>query len=119
LDPVADKLLVVVVLVLLIQKYPGFWITLAGIIIVGREIIVTALREWMAELGKRASIKVSMLGKLKTTAQMTALIILLLFDPARHWTFHILGIWCLYLAAVLTLWSMFQYLNAARKAMRH
>ncbi len=117
LDPVADKLLVVIVLVLLIQKYPSFWITTAGTIIIGREIIVTALREWMAELGKRASIKVSMLGKVKTTVQMTALIVLMLFDPARFYLFHVLGIWCLYAAAVLTLWSMIEYLILAWRAL--
>ena len=116
LDPVADKLLVVIVLVLLVQKYPSFWITTAGTIIIGREIIVTALREWMAELGKRASIKVSMLGKIKTTVQMTALIVLLLFNPAKYHLMHVLGIWCLYIAAVLTLWSMIEYLRLAWKA---
>lgn len=116
LDPVADKLLVVIVLVLLVQQYPSFWITTAGTIIIGREIIVTALREWMAELGKRASIKVSMLGKVKTTFQMTALIVLMLFDPERFYILHVLGIWCLYFAAVLTLWSMIEYLRLAWKA---
>lgn len=80
LDPVADKLIVAVALVLLVEVYQSPWVTVAAAIIVGREIVISALREWMAELGERASVAVSMLGKVKTTFQMTAITWLLAFN---------------------------------------
>lgn len=112
LDPVADKLMVAVALVLLVEEHGNLWLTLPGMIIIGREIVVSALREWMAELGARAQVAVSQLGKWKTAAQMVALIILL-GNPPRLDLWVGLGYALLIIAAVLTLWSMIQYLRAA------
>lgn len=112
LDPVADKLIVAVALTLLVEKHSNLWLTLPAIIIIGREIVVSALREWMAELGARAQVAVSQLGKWKTAAQMGALVILLANPPVLTlWV--LLGYGLLTIAAMLTLWSMFQYLWAA------
>jgi CDP-diacylglycerol--glycerol-3-phosphate 3-phosphatidyltransferase len=112
LDPVADKLMVAVALVLLVQAHANFWLTLPAAVIIGREIVISALREWMAELGARAQVAVSNLGKWKTAAQMLALVILLANPPAfTFWV--VLGYVLLMLAAGLTLWSMVQYLRAA------
>ncbi|MEX1032186.1 MAG: CDP-diacylglycerol--glycerol-3-phosphate 3-phosphatidyltransferase [Cellvibrionaceae bacterium] len=113
LDPVADKLMVVVALVLLVESHATPWFALPAAVIVGREIVVSALREWMAELGARASVAVSNLGKIKTTFQMTAIIVLLMFPPVPGSFFTTLGYICLYGAAILTLWSMLVYLRAA------
>jgi len=112
IDPVADKLMVVVALVLLVNRYPHVWFVLPTIVIICREIVVSALREWMAELGKRASVAVSYIGKIKTAMQMLALLLLLGAYKASGWV-AIAGILCLYMAAVLTLWSMLAYLKAA------
>ncbi|MBC3948812.1 MULTISPECIES: CDP-diacylglycerol--glycerol-3-phosphate 3-phosphatidyltransferase [Pseudomonas] len=112
LDPVADKLMVAVALVLLVQAHANLWLTLPAAVIIGREIVISALREWMAELGARAQVAVSNLGKWKTAAQMLALVILLANPPAfTFWV--VLGYVLLILAAGLTLWSMLQYLRAA------
>jgi CDP-diacylglycerol--glycerol-3-phosphate 3-phosphatidyltransferase len=112
LDPVADKLMVAVALVLLVAEHSNLWLTLAAVVIIGREIVVSALREWMAELGARAHVAVSNLGKWKTAAQMLALVILLGNPPVfTFWV--VLGYVLLVVAAVLTLWSMLQYLLAA------
>lgn len=112
LDPVADKLMVAVALVLLVQAHANLWLTLPAAVIIGREIVISALREWMAELGARAQVAVSNLGKWKTAAQMVALVILLANPPAvTFWV--ILGYVLLIVAAGLTLWSMVQYLRAA------
>ena len=112
LDPVADKLIVAVALVLLVEEHHNLWLTLPAIIIIGREIVVSALREWMAELGARAQVAVSRLGKWKTSAQMLALFILLGNPPQMNlWVGF--GYCLLIVAAVLTLWSMLQYLRAA------
>jgi CDP-diacylglycerol--glycerol-3-phosphate 3-phosphatidyltransferase len=112
LDPVADKLMVAVALVLLVEEHANVWLTLPAMIIIGREIMVSALREWMAELGARAQVAVSNLGKWKTTSQMAALVLLLANPPVMSlWV--ILGYVLLLVAAALTLWSMFQYLLAA------
>ena len=112
LDPVADKLMVAVALVLLVQVHANFWLTLPAAVIIGREIVISALREWMAELGARAQVAVSNLGKWKTAAQMLALVILLANPPAfTFWV--VLGYVLLMVAAGLTLWSMLQYLRAA------
>src|SRR3989338_7314848 len=81
LDPVADKLIVAVALVLLVEAHHNLWLTLPAIIIISREIVVSALREWMAEIGARAQVAVSDLGKWKTAAQMLALVILLANPP--------------------------------------
>lgn len=119
LDPVADKLMVVVALVLLVEAHASAWFALPSAVIVGREIVVSALREWMAELGKRASVAVSNLGKIKTTFQMTAIIVLLMFPPVWGSFFTVVGYICLYVAAVLTLWSMLIYLKAAWPYLAH
>ncbi|WP_375738281.1 CDP-diacylglycerol--glycerol-3-phosphate 3-phosphatidyltransferase [Pseudomonas boanensis] len=112
LDPVADKLMVAVALVLLVEEHHTLWLTLPAAIIIGREIVVSALREWMAELGARAHVAVSNLGKWKTAAQMAALVILL-GNPPQFTMWVLGGYLLLILAAALTLWSMLQYLLAA------
>jgi len=112
LDPVADKLMVAVALVLLVEEHANLWLSLPAVIIIGREIVVSALREWMAELGARAQVAVSQLGKWKTAAQMVALVILLA-NPPQLTVWVGLGYLLLIIAAGLTLWSMLQYLLAA------
>ena len=110
LDPVADKLMVAIALLLLVTlHHNSVWFVVAAAVIVGREIIISALREWMAELGQRASIAVSYIGKIKTTLQMTAIIVLLMDIPLLM----PIGFIALAGAAVLTLWSMVLYLRAA------
>ena len=112
IDPVADKLIVVVALVLLVERYDSVWFTLPAAVIICREIVVSALREWMAELGKRASIAVSYIGKVKTAMQILALLVLL--GSLQEWKGLVaFGVVCLYVAAALTLWSMMAYLKAA------
>jgi len=113
LDPVADKLIVAVVLVLLVQSNPAWWFVVPAAVIIGREIAVSALREWMAEIGERAQVAVSVIGKIKTTVQMIALLLLLYHVPIGSLPTRELGIILLYLAAILTLWSMLIYLKAA------
>lgn len=113
LDPVADKLMVAVALALLIELHASVWFTLPAAVIICREIVISALREWMAELGSRSTVAVSNLGKYKTTLQIIAIVILLLFDPAKFFYLTWLGLATLYLAAILTLWSMLVYLRAA------
>ena len=111
LDPVADKVMVAIAMVLVVEHYHTWWVTLPAATMIAREIIISALREWMAELGKRSSVAVSWIGKVKTTAQMTALVWMLWRPNAWvEWA----GIALFLVAAVLTLWSMLQYLNAAR-----
>lgn len=112
LDPVADKLLVATSLLLLVGAKDVNYITLPAIVIVGREIVISALREWMAEVGRRASVTVNYIGKVKTTMQMLALFLLLAFHPANSW-WGVLGFILLYLAAILTIWSMVIYLTIA------
>ncbi|WP_445157903.1 CDP-diacylglycerol--glycerol-3-phosphate 3-phosphatidyltransferase [Halomonas sp. E14] len=111
LDPVADKLMVAVALALLIERYDSMWLTLPALVIIGREIVISALREWMAEMGKRGSVAVSWLGKVKTTLQMLALLLLLAFFPGTP--LAQVGVVTLHVAAILTLWSMALYLRAA------
>lgn len=111
LDPVADKVLVAIAMVLVTEHYHSWWVTLPAATMIAREIIISALREWMAELGKRSSVAVSWIGKVKTTAQMVALA-WLLWRP-NIWVEYA-GIALFFVAAVLTLWSMLQYLSAAR-----
>jgi len=117
LDPVADKLMVAAALVLLVEAnptpYPGILVGVAAVVIIGREIAISALREWMAEIGERASVAVSGMGKLKTGTQMVAILLLLFEDPIWGLPSLHLGFWLLYLAAGLTLWSMIVYLRAA------
>ena len=111
LDPVADKLMVAVALAVLIEEHAALILTLPATIIIGREIVISALREWMAEIGSRASVAVSYIGKIKTVAQMAAIIGLLAFPPGVVQADIAIGL--LYVAAGLTLWSMGLYLKAA------
>ena len=113
LDPVADKLIVVTVLVMLTGRYGDLWFSLAAAVIVGREIMISALREWMAEMQRRGVVAVAWLGKAKTTAQMIAILVLLYTpETATGWQ-PTLGFVLLLLAAVLTLASMVNYLRSA------
>ncbi len=111
LDPVADKLMVAVALTVLIEDYATLALTLPAMVIIGREIVISALREWMAEMGSRASVAVSYIGKIKTTAQMVSIFLLLAAPPGGMLASF--GLALLYLAAILTLWSMVLYLKAA------
>jgi CDP-diacylglycerol--glycerol-3-phosphate 3-phosphatidyltransferase len=113
LDPVADKLIVAVALVLLVSKDPRTVVVLMACIIIGREIAISALREWMAELGQRTKVAVSALGKYKTILQMMGLSLMLFRYPLLGLDTYQLGLWLTVVAAVLTLWSMVSYLRAA------
>lgn len=111
LDPVADKLMVAVALTVLIEEHASVILTIPATVIICREIVISALREWMAEVGSRASVAVSYIGKIKTTAQMAAIIMLLAGVPGTWLAWSGTGL--LYVAALLTLWSMILYLKAA------
>lgn len=112
LDPVADKLIVATSLLLLVGVKEVEYITIPAIVIVGREIVISALREWMAEIGRRASVAVGYIGKVKTGLQMAALVLLLAFTPFVSW-WGTVGFILLYVSAILTMWSMFVYLSIA------
>ena len=110
LDPVADKIMVAAALVVIVEHYNTIWVTIPAMTMIGREIIISALREWMAELGKRSSVAVSWIGKWKTMIQMVSLTGLIWqYDIWLVWLSYVL----LYVATVLTFWSMFQYMKAA------
>ncbi|MCL6269875.1 CDP-diacylglycerol--glycerol-3-phosphate 3-phosphatidyltransferase [Sansalvadorimonas sp. 2012CJ34-2] len=113
LDPVADKVMVAVALAILIEKFNTPLMTVPGLIIIGREIVISALREWMAELGKRTSVAVNFIGKLKTTAQMGSITLLLFAKEMGTGLAGMAGMVLLVIAAILTIWSMFVYLRAA------
>ncbi len=113
LDPVADKLMVSMVLVLLVSVHPGWLLAIPATVIIGRELTISAVREWMANVGDRTKVAVSIIGKFKTTAQMVAIGFLLLEDPIGGFPVLQTGYVLLYLAAILTLWSMYLYLQAA------
>jgi CDP-diacylglycerol--glycerol-3-phosphate 3-phosphatidyltransferase len=117
LDPVADKLMVAAALVLIVDTnptpYAGIWLAFPALVIIGREITISALREWMAEVGSSAAVAVSMMGKVKTTAQMMALVLLLYKEAIGIFPTVEIGLVLLYVAAVLTLWSMVRYLRSA------
>lgn len=121
LDPVADKLMVSVALVLLVEVYASPWMAVPAIVIIGREIVISALREWMAECGQRAQVAVSHIGKVKTVIQMFAISMMLMVDPltlaASGEIFWNVVWWIggllLYIATILTLWSAYIYLKAA------
>jgi CDP-diacylglycerol---glycerol-3-phosphate 3-phosphatidyltransferase len=113
LDPVADKLIVVTALILLVGDRALPYLAVPAIVIICREIMVSALREWMAEIGQHKRMAVTMLGKIKTTLQMLAIILLLLYKPGAWRGFAMSGYVLLYLAMFLTLWSMCLYLKAA------
>ena len=109
LDPVADKLMVAAALIVLVQWHPNIVMAISAIVIISREIAVSALREWMAELGNRTSVAVSYVGKWKTAFQMVAITVLLLNWESLETTGYLLML----ISVVLTLWSMFIYLKAA------
>ena len=113
LDPVADKLMVATALVLLVQQHPKIIFALSAAIIIGREITISALREWMAELGETGRVKVSNVGKAKTIFQMTSISFLLYHDDIGAIPIALIGELLLYIAAGLTLWSMWVYLHSA------
>ncbi len=127
LDPVADKLIVSIALVMIVGEsqfqyvsapnsfvtIPAAVLVIPAAIIVSREIVVSALREWMAEIGKRTSVAVSWLGKVKTLVQMIALIVLLYCGPNTNAVLIFLGYALIYVAAFLTIWSMVIYIKAA------
>jgi CDP-diacylglycerol--glycerol-3-phosphate 3-phosphatidyltransferase/cardiolipin synthase len=118
LDPVADKLMVAVALVLLVGHDTRPFIVITAIIIIGREITVSALREWMAYLGARAKVAVSGMGKLKTIVQMTGLSMMMFRRDVFGLPVYEIGVVLLVLAAALTLWSMVSYLQAAWPELR-
>ncbi len=111
LDPVADKLMVAATLIVLVQL--GRVDAIVATIIIGREITISALREWMAKIGAAKSVAVSMIGKIKTAAQMLALPMLLFHSPLLGLDMKWLGNWLIWVAALLTLWSMGYYLRMA------
>ena len=117
LDPVADKLIVAVALILVVEREGrgdiAFWITLAGIIIISREIIISALREWMAETGQRSKVAVVYIGKIKAVTQILALIFLLYDQDLFGLPLRGIGLVFLVVATILTIVSMVQYLQSA------
>lgn len=118
LDPVADKLMIAVPLVLLVQQNPDIYLALPAAVIIGREITVSALREWMATAGASSRVAVSVWGKIKTIAQMVALGFLIFQEPLLNLPVYTIGLILLYIAAILTLLSMFQYLISAWPRLR-
>ncbi len=113
LDPVADKLIVAVALVLLVGLHASPLLAVPALVIVGREIVVSALREWMARYSARRGVAVSWLAKVKTTFQMIAIVVLLASGAEMESPLAILGYVLIYAAAVLTLWSMYKYVAIA------
>ncbi|HEX6999598.1 MAG TPA: CDP-diacylglycerol--glycerol-3-phosphate 3-phosphatidyltransferase [Gammaproteobacteria bacterium] len=118
LDPVADKLIVATALVLLVQADPEYVLAIVAAIIIGREITVSALREWMSELGARAHVAVTFFGKWKTTLQIIGISLMLFNEPLLGLPVYPTGMALLFIAAALTLWSMIDYLRAAWPIMR-
>lgn len=120
LDPVADKLLVTVTLVMLAANYTSPWFVAPAAIMVAREILISALREWMSGQNQRDTVAVGYVGKVKTTTQMLAIIVLLAAGPGTglYAWLVILGYILIYIAAILTLWSMFGYLKSAWPMLR-
>ena len=118
LDPVADKLMVSTALVITVQHHHTVWMALWACVIIGREIAVSALREWMAELGQRAKVAVAAVGKVKTVVQMVALGFLLYREPLLGLPIFVIGEWLLAAAALLTLCSGFEYARAAWPVLR-
>jgi len=113
LDPVADKLIVATALVLIVSKHHEWYVTLTAAVIIGREIAISALREWMAEIGARRKVAVSALGKFKTIAQIVGLSMMLFSEDLFGLPIYWMGLALTIIAAVLTLWSMSVYLKAA------
>ena len=113
LDPVADKLMVVVIIVLLVEAHPSIYVSLPSVVIVAREISISALREWMAQLGSSTTLKVSFIGKTKTVSQMLALGFMIFSEPLYGIPIFQIGLVIYYFAALLTIVSMAIYLRAA------
>jgi len=113
LDPVADKLIVVSALVVLVFHHANLWLTIPALIIIGREIVISALREWMAEMNRRGSVAVAWFGRVKTTFQMISIAVLLANPPLLNLLWVKIGYGLLYVAAIMTLVSMVAYLRAA------
>lgn len=113
LDPVADKLMVSIVLVMLVQADSGWFEDIIAMIIIGREITISALREWMATIGERANVKVTMAGKVKTALQMFGIAFMVYRNDLFGIPMYTLGFALLVVAAVMTIWSMIIYLRAA------
>ena len=113
LDPVADKLMVAIVLVMLVQAESGWFEDIIAMIIIGREITISALREWMATIGERANVKVDITGKIKTTLQMFGIAFMVYQNDLFGLPIYTIGFVLLVLAAVMTIWSMIVYLRAA------
>ena len=118
LDPVADKLIVAAALVLIVSKDPRWFVVIVAVVIIGREIAVSALREWMAEIGARGRIKVSVLAKYKTIMQIVGLSFMLFREDLLGLPMYKLGLLMTGIAAILTLWSMVQYLRLAWPELR-
>ena len=113
LDPVADKLMVAIVLVMLVQAQSHWYEDVIAMIIIGREITISALREWMATIGERANVKVDITGKIKTTLQMFGIAFMVYRNDLFGIPIYTIGFVLLVLAAVMTIWSMVVYLRAA------
>ena len=113
LDPVADKLIVATALVLIVSRNHEWYVTLTAAVIIGREIAISALREWMAEIGARRKVAVTRLGKFKTIAQIVGLSMMLFYEDLLGLPIYRIGLALTVVAAVLTLWSMLVYLRAA------
>ena len=113
LDPVADKLMVTIALVLLVQGDPRVTVAMIAVVIIGREITVSALREWMASVGERGQVAVSWIGKVKTGFQMFGIAFMVYERPLLGLDIYPIGYWLLIIASVMTLWSMIVYLRAA------
>lgn len=118
LDPVADKLTVTTALIILLQDHPTILMMIATTVIIGREITISALREWMAELGERGAVNVAMVGKVKTVFQMMAIGFLIYETDLWGLPVYNIGLVLLYFAASLTLYSMYVYLRAAWPMMK-
>ncbi|MCK9539536.1 CDP-diacylglycerol--glycerol-3-phosphate 3-phosphatidyltransferase [Dokdonella sp.] len=118
LDPVADKLMVAVTLFLLVQNNPTPLMAVTSAVIVGREISISALREWMAEIGQRATVRVAVIGKVKTAVQMGAIVVLLYQHEVPDLRAYFVGEILLMVAAILTIGSGLQYLWAALPYLR-
>lgn len=118
LDPVADKLMVAVTLFLLVQQNPTPMLAVTSAVIVGREISISALREWMAEIGQRAKVGVATIGKIKTIVQMVALVVLLHQHDVPELRLYRIGEYLLVAAATLTIWSALVYVRAAWPVLR-
>ena len=113
LDPVADKLMVAITLVMLVQAESGWFEDIIAMIIIGREITISALREWMATIGERANVKVDVTGKIKTTLQMFGIGFMVYYHDFLGLPIYTIGFVLLVLAAIMTIWSMIIYLRAA------